>query len=625
MLSLDPIQSFFKKSRHRALVAAIGTAILLSSMGLWANDVISRQQHTEYRLRVVSDITPYGNALTTAINRRFALLEGLSAFALHEIPSQNGIASNEFEDFAAGLYFGASGIRNISLAPEGVQQIVYPLEGNENVLGHNLIDDERPDVRADVQQAIDSRQIAISGPYELRQGGLGVVARKAIFWEGEFWGLAAMVLDVPPILEEAGIEPAPEGLTLALEIEEGNIFWGEASVLEADPVHYEIVLPDGSWKLWAVPQSGWQAEAKPTLHIARFSALLVVILISCLLYITIHRQESLSFEVEKRTRELAESENLLREVIDNMDKAIAIYEPVGDGQDFVFVSMNEFGERITRYKVEQVLGKTVRELFPGESSIGLIAKLRETWETGRPTTIPLKQYQDERITQWVENYIFKLPSGRVVAMFEDTFEKRKAEMALVESETRLKTFLKNSPDTLYMLDLDNGATKYFNKDQFLGYSAEELTGSQSILDAVHPDDMDKVRDHWNKTISNLTEDAIPIDYRVRSKSGEWVWITQRISPLPAPEGEKPRQILVTLSDITRRKQAEEDLQKLNEQLEERVAERTERLQILVDTMVGREIRMAELKKVIKKLRAQLMEAGLEPSADDPLVQNDRER
>ena len=54
-------------------------------------------------------------------------------------------------------------------------------------------------------------------------------------------------------------------------------------------------------------------------------------------------------------------------------------------------------------------------------------------------------------------------------------------------------------------------------------------------------------------------------------------------------------------------------------LEDRVAERTAELQRLVDLMAGREVRMADLKEVIRKLRAQLQAAGLEPVADDPLL------
>ncbi|MBU2645017.1 HAMP domain-containing protein [bacterium] len=147
-------------------------------------------------------------------------------------------------------------------------------------------------------------------------------------------------------------------------------------------------------------------------------------------------------EKEKAETALIKSEGLLREVINSMEKAIAIYEPVSDGDDFKFVEMNDFGEKLTHYKIETVIGKTVTELFPGESAIGLIEKLRETYYTGKSTQIPLKQYQDDRLSLWVENYIFKLPSGRVVAMFEDTFEKRQVEeqikASLKEKETLLR-------------------------------------------------------------------------------------------------------------------------------------------------------------------------------------------
>ncbi len=85
---------------------------------------------------------------------------------------------------------------------------------------------------------------------------------------------------------------------------------------------------------------------------------------------------------------LKKSEALLREVLDNLDKAIAVYEPVDNGTDFVFLELNEFGESITHYPAEEVLGKRISELFPGEASVGLIEKLRETWRTGRTTRIP---------------------------------------------------------------------------------------------------------------------------------------------------------------------------------------------------------------------------------------------
>ena len=71
-------------------------------------------------------------------------------------------------------------------------------------------------------------------------------------------------------------------------------------------------------------------------------------------------------------------------------------------------------------------------------------------------------------------------------------------------------------------------------------------------------------------------------------------------------------------EITEHKQAEEELEKHREHLEEMVRKRTDELQTIVNSMAGREVRMAELKEAIRKLRAQLEEAGLTPAADDPL-------
>ena len=70
--------------------------------------------------------------------------------------------------------------------------------------------------------------------------------------------------------------------------------------------------------------------------------------------------------------------------------------------------------------------------------------------------------------------------------------------------------------------------------------------------------------------------------------------------------------------------ANEDLEQYRKHLEEMVRERTTELQTIVNTMAGRELRMAELKETIQKLRAQLEEEGLTPVADDPLKEGSEE-
>ena len=203
-------------------------------------------------------------------------------------------------------------------------------------------------------------------------------------------------------------------------------------------------------------------------------------------------------ERKQSEQALAGSEALLREVINGMDHAIAIYEAVDDGEDFVFVTMNKFAEGITHYRIDEVIGERVSVLFPGEPSVGLISKLAEAWRTGATLTIPLRQYEDERITQWVENTIFKLPSGKVVAVFQDTSEQRMAEQAQRASEEELRGYIENAPDSIVFVD-ESGRCIDVNSAtiELTGYSRAELL-ARSIGDMVPADARALARAHFDQ-------------------------------------------------------------------------------------------------------------------------------
>jgi CheY-like chemotaxis protein len=69
-------------------------------------------------------------------------------------------------------------------------------------------------------------------------------------------------------------------------------------------------------------------------------------------------------------------------------------------------------------------------------------------------------------------------------------------------------------------------------------------------------------------------------------------------------------------EVSERRGAEDEIRRLNDDLEHRVVVRTVELQRMVNLMAGREVRMAELKGVMGRLRAQLEAAGLTPVVDD---------
>ncbi|MDD5711928.1 MAG: PAS domain S-box protein [Smithellaceae bacterium] len=124
---------------------------------------------------------------------------------------------------------------------------------------------------------------------------------------------------------------------------------------------------------------------------------------------------------------LAASETRCRELFNNMTSGVAVYRAVDDGADFVFVDMNRAGERISQVKVQEIVGRSISELFPSVPQLGLLDALRDVWQTGEPRRLLPSLYQDGRITQWVENFVFRLPAGEVVAIYDDVTDRKRLE------------------------------------------------------------------------------------------------------------------------------------------------------------------------------------------------------
>ncbi|MCX5864736.1 MAG: diguanylate cyclase [Deltaproteobacteria bacterium] len=128
---------------------------------------------------------------------------------------------------------------------------------------------------------------------------------------------------------------------------------------------------------------------------------------------------------------LLSSETRFRELFNNMSSGVAVYEAKNLGaSDFIFVDFNRAAERIDKIRKDQVIGRSLLELFPGAKEFGLLAALQRVWQTGRPEHHPISLYTDNRLTGWRENYLYKLPSGEVVAIFEDVTARKQAENKL---------------------------------------------------------------------------------------------------------------------------------------------------------------------------------------------------
>lgn len=127
-------------------------------------------------------------------------------------------------------------------------------------------------------------------------------------------------------------------------------------------------------------------------------------------------------------------EAILRELVENMKSAVAIYKPINEGQDFVFSNFNRAGERIEKVKREEIVGKNVKEVFPGVEKFGILEAFKRVHKTGIPENFPISVYQDKRVTGWRENYIYRVPSGEIVVIYDDITEKKIADEELKKAK-----------------------------------------------------------------------------------------------------------------------------------------------------------------------------------------------
>lgn len=139
-------------------------------------------------------------------------------------------------------------------------------------------------------------------------------------------------------------------------------------------------------------------------------------------------------KLKKLETKLAYRETALRELVENMKSAIAIYIPINDGNDFVFQNFNRAGENIEKIKREDLIGKPVREVFPGVEAFGLFTVLQRVHKTGIPEKFPASFYEDSRISGWRENYVYRLPSGEIAVVYDDLTESIKNSELLKEAK-----------------------------------------------------------------------------------------------------------------------------------------------------------------------------------------------
>lgn len=182
---------------------------------------------------------------------------------------------------------------------------------------------------------------------------------------------------------------------------------------------------------------------------------------------------------------------------------------------------------------------------------------------------------------------------------KEVAERKRTEEILRESEQRWQLALRGNNDGIWDWNLKTNEVFFSVRwKEMLGYQEHEISHHfDEMLKRVHPHDLDlvkkAVKDHFAKKTSFYTK-----EYRVLCKDGSYKWILDRGQALWDEDGNVVRMV-GSHTDITERKQVEENLSQLLNQLESKVEERTVEL-TRINASLQREI--AERQRIEEELR-----------------------
>lgn len=298
-------------------------------------------------------------------------------------------------------------------------------------------------------------------------------------------------------------------------------------------------------------------------------------------------------ETERLLRQSQETQTAsnahYRTLFNAIDDGFCIIEfidgPEGPLSDYVHVDANLGYERQTG--ITGIIGQTIRGLAPAEAQ-GWVDLYKQVWETGQPLRMERYFEAAGRDIEVLATRLEPLGRRQVSILFRDISQRKHTEALVRENTRRLQLALAAGAvvGTWFWdvqadrFTVDEAFIRTFGMDPDLGHVHISLS---SILETVHPDDREGLSEAVKEALARGGSYAH--QYRTRRADGHYYWIEGNGYVTQAPDG-SPQTFPGVLVDIQDRRaveaerdRANEALRALAETLEQRVEERTRRLQL----------------------------------------------
>lgn len=299
------------------------------------------------RSKVQQQLSTLVSRIDAELNANVYLANGLVAY----ISALGDNYGDRMQAALKGVHAFGRHLKNLGAAPGNRLSYIYPLEGNEAVLG--LYYPDMPHQWPAVLNAIEKRTTVLAGPVTLLQGGTAFISRTPVFWEdGTYWGILSLVLDKDSLFDAVGLSAQADGIRYAMRGKDGlgaagEVFLGDAELFRLDSVQLTLEVPGGEWLAAAIPVGGWH-YGQDHLIFAESIGILSALLIAFGV-----------FSYQRNRTHTIESEKRLRAFLETTREGVIVVDQHGAIQEF-----NAAAEQLFGYTSEEIAGTMADRLLP---------------------------------------------------------------------------------------------------------------------------------------------------------------------------------------------------------------------------------------------------------------------
>ena len=249
--------------KFRAFMVCVLSFLVVTGSACFLN----REQEKEEKLKAVYAAESTVSRVKSQLNRYLAESE----LVKNIIESGYDIDGKKFSILSQMMQDKQNVIEAHELAKDGIVSHIYPMKGNEEAMGLNML--EHPDRKKEANLAKTSGQYTIAGPFPLVQGGNGALLFDPVYVKDEagedtFWGFSILVLNWDHFMEEVETYKLEDTSYQYLIWKNGTEPGEKLTIAQSEKFSFKDTLevacdvPNDTWYFEIEPKAGWVPQSQ---------------------------------------------------------------------------------------------------------------------------------------------------------------------------------------------------------------------------------------------------------------------------------------------------------------------------------------------------------------------------